>query len=295
VKIRGLKKLRGGIARYGLLRSATGLFRYLKFKIGKPSEGTVYTVTDNLVIRFAYPKQFMGTLTVFRELVEAEYDFLRKALNKDSVFLDVGGGIGSYSLCVGKVVDGPIHTFEPVEENFRTIQTNLEANKLQAKVRLNRVALSSNEGFGRMAKPEVRDFFGSKLTGVSTQSTDGTVAVTTIDAYCTKNNIGHIDVIKIDVEGHEHEVIEGAKRVIDEGRIGVMILEADHRLGEFYSSLQARGFHFFYYDAIKTRLLRIFPLSEEKLLDEPTAFNSNVILIHDSKLEAYRRQFDVVL
>jgi FkbM family methyltransferase len=295
VKPRGLKKLVGGIERFGVLRSVTGVVRYLKFKIGKPQRGMVSTITDNLRISFAYPKQFMGTLVVFRELVEPEYQFLRKALNKDSVFIDIGGGIGNYSMCAGRVVNGPIHTFEPIEDNLRTIRENLRANKLESKVQLNCVALSGSEGFGRMAKPEADDFFGSKLASVSMQPTDGSVAVTTLDAYCARNKIDYVDMIKIDVEGHEHEVMEGTRRLIDERRIGVMILEADHRLGEFYSSLQTRGFHFFYYNTRNNSLIRIFPLTEENLLNEPTAFSSNVILIHEDKLDTYRRQFDVIL
>jgi FkbM family methyltransferase len=290
---RGLKKLTGGIEQFGILRSATGLIRYLKFRITKPERGTVTTIADKLVINFAYPKQFMGTLVVFRELVEPEYRFLRKALSRESVFLDIGGGIGNYSMCAGRVVNGPIHIFEPLEENVQTIRTNLQNNKLESKVKLNCVALSSAEGYGHMARPDDRDVFGSKLESVATKPSEGSVAVTTIDAYCAKNTIQYVDVIKMDVEGHEHEVIEGAKRLIDEKRVGVLILETDHRLHAFYNSLQARGFHFFYYDPRNDSLKRIFPINEESLLDEPTTFSSNVILIHEDKLSTYGRLFQM--
>jgi len=290
---RGLKKLTGGIEQFGILRSATGLIRYLKFRVTKPERGTVTTIADKLVISFAYPKQFMGTLVVFRELVEPEYQFLRKALSRKSVFLDIGGGIGNYSMCAARIVDGPIHIFEPVEENIRSIRTNLQNNKLESKVVLNCAALSSTEGFGQMATPDVGDFFGGRLASTSEKQTAGSVAVTTIDAYCAKHKIDYVDVIKMDVEGHEHEVIEGAKTLIDGKRVGVIILETDHRLHGFYNSLQDRGFHFFYYDPRNNSLNRIFPINEETLLNEPTTFNSNVILIHEDKLSAYRRQFEM--
>ena len=47
----------------------------------------------------------------------------------------------------------------------------------------------------------------------------------TIDQYCLKNNIEQIDILKIDVQGNELKVLEGAKRMLTNNRIKLIFLE----------------------------------------------------------------------
>jgi FkbM family methyltransferase len=290
---KAVRKLIGGVRRYGLLRAGTGLARLLKYKMSKPTTVSVSTLTEHLDISFDYPDQFIGTLVVFREFVEPEYRFLQKALSRDSVFFDVGGGIGNYSLCAAKLVGGPVHTFEPMAANIRTIQRNLDANGLSPKVWLNPVALSNIEGFGLMEKPEaIADLFGRSLTTLAPTQFSGSVRVTTIDSYCEKNRISSIDIMKIDVEGHEAEAMAGAEGMLSRNAIGVIILEADHRLETFYNSLQDRGFLFFYYNYTSGSLKRLNPVSEKTIREaEPSVFSSNLILIHSEKMKLYSEKF----
>lgn len=72
-------------------------------------------MSDGLSITFKYPYQFMATLVIFQELVEPEYEFLRYILKKDSVFFDIGAGVGTYLTFVAKLTNGPIHAFEPMK------------------------------------------------------------------------------------------------------------------------------------------------------------------------------------
>lgn len=47
----------------------------------------------------------------------------------------------------------------------------------------------------------------------------------TIDEYCTKNGIEAIDILKIDVQGAELLVLEGAKQLLSKGGISLIYLE----------------------------------------------------------------------
>jgi len=51
------------------------------------------------------------------------------------------------------------------------------------------------------------------------------VKITTLDNFCKEKNIDFIDCVKIDVEGFELEVLEGAKELIQNNRIKLIILE----------------------------------------------------------------------
>lgn len=51
------------------------------------------------------------------------------------------------------------------------------------------------------------------------------VPVTTLDSYCIEHHIDRIDLLKIDVEGFEINVLQGARRVLAERRIGMIQFE----------------------------------------------------------------------
>lgn len=51
------------------------------------------------------------------------------------------------------------------------------------------------------------------------------VPLDTVDAYCAARNIGRIDLLKVDAEGHDHRVLQGAARMIREGRVGAIQFE----------------------------------------------------------------------
>ena len=48
---------------------------------------------------------------------------------------------------------------------------------------------------------------------------------TTVDSYCKENSIQRIDLLKIDVEGAEYQVMLGARRMLQEKRIGCCVFE----------------------------------------------------------------------
>lgn len=63
----------------------------------------------------------------------------------------------------------------------------------------------------------------TELTGLRTETT--MARVVTLDGFCCKHQVPLIDFLKIDTEGFEKEVLTGARRLITEGRIGVIQLE----------------------------------------------------------------------
>ncbi len=290
--IKNIKRLIEGIRRYGLLRTITGIIMVLRIKILNPNESVVTTFSDHIRIYYKYPTQFSPSLVIYRELVEPEYEFLRHILNKNSVFFDVGAGIGMYSIFAARFVNGNIHSFEPVEENIQTIKINLKANSCNSKVKLNAVALSNKEGFGRMKKG--KKLFLSRLYDVSTNYHDNSINVTKLDTYCSRHNIKHIDILKIDAEGHEPEIIEGAEKMLNAKKINIIILELDPKLKKFYIFLKNKGFELFCYNYEKNFLKHVSPISEESLRSSRLSlFHSNIILIQHETIKELSKYLDI--
>jgi FkbM family methyltransferase len=72
------------------------------------------------------------------------------------------------------------------------------------------------------------------------------VPVGTVDEYCMQRGIDRIDLLKIDVEGFEFKVLQGARRMLEEQRVDVIQFEFNEMnvvsrafLNDFASCLQA--------------------------------------------------------
>ena len=52
-----------------------------------------------------------------------------------------------------------------------------------------------------------------------------TISLDTLDNYCRNNQIGHIDLLKLDVEGHELAVLRGAKKILEDAGIDLLQFE----------------------------------------------------------------------
>jgi FkbM family methyltransferase len=143
----------------------------------------------------------------FRKL-EDEMFFVNTLLNKRRRFLDVGANIGWYSYYFSDKFKH-IDAFEPIAETAHFIKAFRSRN-----IYLHIEALSSKKGFQEINIPHLQ---GYVLSGhVSLEKHDlpiiekRIVNLNTIDSY----NYNDIDLIKIDVEGHEYSVIEGALSTI---------------------------------------------------------------------------------
>ncbi len=129
---------------------------------------------------------------------------------RDTV-LDVGANIGTFALYMQWRAFGVrVHCFEPASETRQRLKQNVEANGLQPFVSLHPVAVSDRRGEAELKagrKSDVRSFFASS------DSRDGpgeVVRCVRLDEALAECGVGRVDLLKIDVEGAELEIVEGA-------------------------------------------------------------------------------------
>jgi FkbM family methyltransferase len=158
-----------------------------------------------------------------------EIGALRFALNRsakagDFVVFDVGAQRGDYLAEAIRVVDGRLKafSFEPQDRSFETLRARFES---VPRVSLHKTAVSNQVGVAELFFREQ----GESLASLSRQSDAQTgaqkVLVTTVDQFCDDNGVGRIQMLKIDTEGQELEVLQGASRMIQEGRIDFIQFE----------------------------------------------------------------------
>jgi len=126
--------------------------------------------------------------------------------------IDIGGNIGYNSLMFSDY--GPVHTFEPLFHSI--INKNVSQNNLSNPVKVYPIALSNTISTVELYKPRSQDFgltnYGGWSIHPSEQHLSECISATTDrldDVYQ-----GVPSIIKIDVEGHEYQVLLGAEKTI---------------------------------------------------------------------------------
>ncbi|MEX2582353.1 MAG: FkbM family methyltransferase [Gemmatimonadota bacterium] len=122
--------------------------------------------------------------------------------------LDVGAHVGYYTLLSARLAgpEGRVCAFEPDPRNCAHLRRHLAINRL-ANAEVVQGAVSNEDGVARFR-------FGSG-SGTGHLSDDGTIEVETLslDAFCGLRGL-QPDFIKIDTEGAEVRVLEGARRTL---------------------------------------------------------------------------------
>jgi len=179
----------------------------------------------------SYPSHVLGLL-MSNPYRNGEYKFLKKHVakfNNKSLIFDVGANVGEYS---EKILEfNPsvhIQCFEPIPDTFKQLTLN---HKESNNVMLNNFALSNVMGSRSMyeyGKLNGRNSLEKHPDLISERTNKIETTLQTIDHFCEVNKIDFIDYIKIDVEGHEVNVIKGAEKLIKEKKIGSIQFEYNY-------------------------------------------------------------------
>jgi FkbM family methyltransferase len=170
-----------------------------------------------------------------RRYEASETAFIASALRPTDVCLDVGANVGYYTLLMARVAsEGKVHAFEPDPVNHGLLSVNVALNRL-SNVVLNQVALGSEPGESTFVVADDRAFSSFKDTGRQVVREVTSVPVTSVDEYVVRGGIPRVDVMKVDVEGAEGVVVEGAASLLGDAsrRPRLLMLElysANHRV-----------------------------------------------------------------
>lgn len=190
-------------------RAAESLVRKLERRLGVGSGGHLRYSGESVVF------QILGQLS-----------------EKAVVIFDVGANVGNYAkmaiMHIPDKIDYVIHCFEPSPVAFQNLCKQFADDH---KVITNQFAMGASQGPALL----YTDSELSLLASLTKRNLDHyqiqhdqivhKVNVTTLDRYATENNITSIDLLKIDVEGHEMDVMNGASQFIDNGLVKLIQFE----------------------------------------------------------------------
>ena len=147
-------------------------------------------------------------------------------LPKCDAFFDIGACIGDYSIWVGR--QGiPSYAFEPLQENYLSLQQNIQRNGLEDRVKTFPYGLGSKtEALTFQANPTNKGYSGRYLEVEDAVAQE--VAIQTLDTFFEEQQLSYdrFYIIKIDAEGMELEVLHGAVRMLQQVKKLLLIFEA---------------------------------------------------------------------
>lgn len=150
---------------------------------------------------------------------------------KPRLVIDVGANIGVFTLAFADIFDdAKVIAFEPSQRTYSRLERNLNASVFSKHVRLENIALSDVDGrvqFLDDPKSPATNHLVADLSEDHNLPNLPCVAVDCLklNTYCESNSITHIDLLKIDVEGFECQVLEGARAVIERRAVTWIFLE----------------------------------------------------------------------
>lgn len=168
-----------------------------------------------------------------------ELSIIQKHYTPGTTFVDIGSNVGNHAIWAAKVLGAPrVIAFEPVLGQHTLLCANVAVNALSDAIDVHKIALSSSVGTTYIA----RSFVVTKSSGgarVSSMALGERVAMSTGDLQLV--DTGPI-FIKIDVEGHEMDVLAGLHNTIKRLRPKLFIeVDADNET-RFDRWLQQNGY-----------------------------------------------------
>jgi FkbM family methyltransferase len=160
-----------------------------------------------------------GTTLLTRRYEPELLSFVTRRLAGGGTMIDAGAHIGIVSLTAAQNPRVKVHAFEPDPANVVAFRRNLALNP-DARVELNEVAVGEEAGEVHLSVPIPGQ---SSIGHISDEGVP--VRQVTLDEYADEHGIERVDLLKMDVEGYECSVLRGARRLLEERRIGVIVTE----------------------------------------------------------------------
>jgi FkbM family methyltransferase len=208
------------------------------------------------------------------DIAEFIADITPFLLNKKITYVDVGAHTGAV-FC--KFFDSKInireaHLYEPNSSSFLVLKNNIKEIKKISSMRVRNIALGSSKGIGYYtdAKSMTRIH---RETNKKNNDEVKKVEIETLDNDSVFITDARIDLLKLDVEGFELEVLNGAKKLLEDQKISVIYVE----LGFSKSNTQQTFFESVvnFLDIYGYQIFRIYEQKQEWMVDSPVLRRAN--------------------
>lgn len=131
-----------------------------------------------------------------------------------STVVDVGANVGMFAVHQARR-GARVYAFEPNPDCFRRLSKAVIANGMTARISIFNYAIGATIGIGALQIPNNRTVLGSVIPcDAGTMAPAAAVSITSLDHMLPALGVLKVDLLKIDTEGFEIEVLQGAVRTL---------------------------------------------------------------------------------
>jgi FkbM family methyltransferase len=210
----------------------------------------------------------------------------RRLCPEGGIFLDVGANIGAHTLPLAALAgpQGQVHAFEPTRFAFRKLSRNISLNpELSGRIEASQVFLGDSlsqpmpekvpAAWPLRVEPGLDPQHGGRPESLTGCRRD------TLDDWMERMNPARIDLLKLDVDGHEIEVLRGAERLLQKHRPKMIVEFAPYvfsdKPGGFQGLVELLGDHGYEARTLKGKAL---PLDSSLAAMIPSGSGVNAVL-----------------
>ncbi len=162
---------------------------------------------------YCYPHSTAASSVLYTRLPDfGELTFLQRWLKPGELFLDVGANVGTWSMLAASL-GVQVIAYEPSSDTFPLLVENIGLNRWEDRIRPVKAAVGRSHGEARLT---------TGLGTVNRLVDEGGEAIPVV----TLDGPERVSLVKIDVEGAELDVLEGARRMIERDQ-PALIVEAN--------------------------------------------------------------------
>ena len=148
-----------------------------------------------------------------------EEHFINMISDEIKICFDIGANIGNYSELLLRKTDAKVYAFEPMDKSHEELQKL--KNKYSERIIIEKIALGNENGVKTIFAADLKSEKASleknleKMSFIDQENLEMfDVEIKKLDALNFFDKDKKVDFLKIDVEGHEYDVLQGAKKFI---------------------------------------------------------------------------------
>jgi FkbM family methyltransferase len=169
------------------------------------------------------------------------------------ILLDCGANVGMYTIWAAATRQATVYAFEPEAQNYALLNRNIMLNNLIHIVKAYCMGLSNQNGFFDLHMADLRvggsnhavgDALNFEHKPLEARFTQGCIA-SRLDDLIRTGAVPVPNHIKIDVDGFEPRVIEGARETLADSQVKSLLIETNQNLQDhcdMVKELNAMGF-----------------------------------------------------
>ena len=164
----------------------------------------------------------------------------------DGAFFDVGANIGLYSLYFAKLFSSQVYAFEPSALNLGLLAKNIALNELSDQIVVMPIPLTASNVTDSLTLSQTNEG-GAQSTFGATYGHDGLPLIEkmtyrmpgcSLDFLIASGVVPELpSLLKIDVDGIEHLVLEGAQAVLRSASLRSILIEVNDEFAELASGV----------------------------------------------------------